>query len=97
MDIRVESHAFDLLVVIHIWPTHGWATGRVEWRAILIYSYFLVSDKLGLVLKMIGLRPDQSFCIEASRIEFLPYFVKCPFFAHAGHYSLSGRLLELAR
>lgn len=42
-----------------------------EWsgRAILIYSYFLVSDKLGFVLKMIGLRPDQSFCIETAQFQ----------------------------
>ena len=44
-------------------------TGRVEWRAILTYSYFLVSDKLGFVLKMIGLRPDQSFCIETAQFQ----------------------------
>ena len=69
MDIRIESHIFDLLVVIHIWPTHGWVTGRVKWRVTLIYSYFLVSDKLGFVLKMIGLRPDQSFCIETAQFQ----------------------------
>ena len=69
MDIRVESHVFDLLVVIHVWPTHGWVIGQVEWEAILIYSHFLVSDKLGFVLKMIGLRPDQSFCIETAQFQ----------------------------
>ena len=69
MDIRVESHIFDLLVVIHVWPTHGLATGRVKWRAILIHSHFLVSDKLGFVLKMIGLRPDQSFRIETAQFQ----------------------------
>lgn len=48
--------------------TVGW---QDEWsgRAILIYSYFLVSDKLGFVLKMIGLRPDQSFCIETAQFQ----------------------------
>lgn len=47
--------------------TVGW---QDEWsgRAVLIYSYFLVSDKLGFVLKMIGLRPDQSFCIDKAAI-----------------------------
>ncbi|MBF1037788.1 MAG: hypothetical protein HXL09_03765 [Candidatus Nanosynbacter sp.] len=35
----------------------------------LIYSHFLVSDKLGFILKMIGLRPDQSFCIEAAQFQ----------------------------
>ena len=65
MDIRIGSRVFDLLVV----PTRGWVTGRVEWRAILIYSYLLVSDKLGFVLKMIGLRPDQSFCTETAQFQ----------------------------
>ena len=29
----------------------------------------MVSDKLGFVLKMIGLRPDQSFCIETAQFQ----------------------------
>lgn len=41
----------------------------MKWRAILIYSHFLVSDKLGFILKMIGLRPDQSFCIETAQFQ----------------------------
>lgn len=41
----------------------------MKWKVILIYSYFLVGDKLGSILKMIGLRPDQSFCIETAQFQ----------------------------